>query len=85
MWVNTRFLLRDEKAVPIEVKSGKGYHRHKALDNVMAVDEWGIDEALAFCPANVETVGHVTYLPWYMLMFCTPAERESLKVTWDAA
>ena len=78
-------VLRDGKAAPIEVKSGKGYHRHKALDNVMAVDEWGIDEALVFCPANVETVGHVTYLPWYMLMFCTPAERESLKVTWDAA
>lgn len=77
------FVLPGEgRALPVEIKSGEGYRKHKALDNVMAVDEWGISEALVFCPGNVQNEGSICYLPWYMLMFCAPRESESLFVTW---
>ena len=69
-------------ALPVEVKSGASYRRHKSLDKVMAVEEWGIAQAVVFCPGNVATAGGVTYLPWYMLMFCKPQEAASLPVTW---
>ena len=41
---------KGSKALPIEAKSGKGLREHKALDNVMAVREWGIDSAIVFLP-----------------------------------
>lgn len=69
-------------ALPIEIKSGGSYHRHKALDNILAVDEWGLDEALVFCPGNVEVKGAITYLPWYFLMFCKPRDEVPLLVSW---
>lgn len=55
--------------LPIEVKSGKDYEKHSALDNVMAVDEYGIKEAYVFTNDNVKTDGKITYLPIYMVMF----------------
>ncbi len=55
--------------LPIEVKSGKDYEKHSALDNVMAVKEYDIGEAYIFTNDNVKTDGKVTYLPIYMSMF----------------
>lgn len=60
---------KGSKALPIEAKSGKDYEKHKALDNVMAVREWGIDSAIVFCRGNVREEGKVLYLPWYAVMF----------------
>ena len=57
------------KVLPIEVKSGKDYEKHSALDNVMNVEEYGIDEAYVFTNDNITTKGNVTYLPVYMIMF----------------
>lgn len=59
----------DGKVLPIEIKSGKDYYRHNAMDNVLDVTEYGISEGYVFCNGNVETVGKVTYYPIYMLMF----------------
>ena len=59
----------DGKVLPIEIKSGKDYYRHNAMDNVLDVTEYGISEGYVFCNGNVETVGKVTYFPIYMLMF----------------
>lgn len=61
------------KALPIEIKSGKDYYRHSALSNVLAVEEYGIDEAFVFANTNVEVKGKITYYPIYMLM-CLPYE-----------
>ncbi len=61
-----------KKALPIEVKSGEGWNRHKALDNVLGVREWNLDEALVLCKGNVSRRGSVTYLPLYMTMFLEP-------------
>ncbi len=69
-------------ALPVEIKSGDSYYRHKALDNILAVDEWGLGEALVFCPGNVEVKGAITYLPWYFLMFCKPRDEAPLLVSW---
>ncbi len=55
--------------LPIEAKSGTDYARHKALDNVMRVKEWGIEEAIVFCRGNVYEQGRILYLPWYAMMF----------------
>ena len=56
----------DGKVVPIEVKSGKAYKTHKALDNLLNVSEYHIEKAYVFCVGNVETKGAITYLPIYM-------------------
>ena len=77
------FVLPGEtRAVPVEIKSGADYRKHKALDNVMAVEEWGIDEAMVFCQGNVQRCDSITYYPWYMLMFCSAETQGPLKVSW---
>ena len=58
-----------EKILPVEIKSGKNYQRHSAMDNVLKVPNYGINEGLVFCNDNVSTKGSVTYFPIYMLMF----------------
>ncbi len=57
------------KVLPIEVKSGKDYSRHSALDNVLGIEEYGIEEAYVLSNANVQRKGKITYLPIYMIMF----------------
>lgn len=57
------------RVLPIEVKSGKDYEKHSALDNVMSVKEYAIEEAYVFTNDNVKVKGKLTYLPIYMVMF----------------
>lgn len=54
------------KVIPIEVKSGKSYKSHKALDNFMNVPDYHLEKAYVFSVGNVETEGKITYLPIYM-------------------
>ena len=56
----------DGKVIPIEVKSGKAYKTHKALDHFMNVSDYHIEKAYVFSTGNVEKDGNVTYLPIYM-------------------
>lgn len=56
-------------AMPIEVKSGKSYERHNALDNVMGNADYAIREAIVLCNDNVRAEGRTAYLPIYMTMF----------------
>ena len=56
----------DGKVVPIEVKSGKAYKTHKALDHFMNVSDYHIEKVFVFSTGNVEKDGKVTYLPIYM-------------------
>ena len=64
----------DGKILPIEIKSGKDYYRHNAMDNVLELPDYGIDEGYVFCNGNVEAAGKVTYFPIYMLMFLQKQE-----------
>ena len=54
------------KVVPIEVKSGKAYKTHKALDHFMEIPDYHIEKAYVLSVANVEQEGAVVYLPIYM-------------------
>ena len=56
------------KTLPLEIKSGKDYYRHSALDNALGVKDYAIDEAFVFALSNVEVKGNVVYYPIYMLM-----------------
>ncbi len=54
------------KVIPIEVKSGKDYKLHKALDNYMKVLDYHLDKAYLLSIGNIEKEGNITYLPIYM-------------------
>ena len=54
---------------PIEVKSGKDYDRHRALNNILDCSEYTIPEALVLCNDNISKRGKVLYIPIYMMMF----------------
>ena len=57
------------KILPIEVKSGKHYKRHRALNKLMECDEYGIESAIVFDDDAMDVVGKVFYAPIYMVMF----------------
>ena len=64
------FVIEKNGAVlPIEVKSGKDYHRHNALTNVMSDQNYQIPEAIVFSNENYRQPDKVMYLPIYMAMF----------------
>lgn len=54
------------KVVPIEVKSGKAYKAHKALNNFMNIPDYHLEKAYVLSAANLEQEGAVVYLPIYM-------------------
>lgn len=60
---------RSGNILPIEIKSGKDYTKHAALNNVLANTQYGISEAFVFHNENTSTNGKITYYPIYMLMF----------------
>ena len=60
---------RNGEVLPIEVKSGKDYKVHSALNNILSNDEYGIKEAIIFNNENLEIVDNKTYMPVYMSMF----------------
>ncbi|MBO7048632.1 MAG: ATP-binding protein [Spirochaetia bacterium] len=64
----------DDKVIPIEVKSGKDYYRHKAMNNLIGNKEYGLKAGYVFCNGNIEKKGSVTYLPIYMVMFLKKKE-----------
>lgn len=57
------------KVLPIEVKSGKDYHRHNALTNVLSDHNYDIDFAYVLTNDNVHVDANRIYVPIYMLMF----------------
>lgn len=71
------------KVVPVEIKSGKDYKKHAALDNALNVKEWALEQGIVFCSGNIETSGSILYLPWYMSMFFKQQDLTGLKVNVD--
>ena len=57
--------------MPIEVKSGKGYKRHSALNNVLSTQNYGIDKAIVLCEKNLHCADKIVYCPVYMVAFLT--------------
>ena len=71
------------EVLPIEVKSGKDYDRHKALTNVVSTTTYQISKAIVLCNDNVKKVGKITYLPIYMLMFIKREQQLPTQYTID--
>ena len=70
--------------IPIEIKSGKDYKRHRALNNILDIQDYDLEDAFVFSNANVSRVGKVTYYPIYMIGFLTRIEStESLVYEFD--
>ena len=42
------------KALPLEVKSGKDYTKHRALNHVLESPNYHIQNAIVFCNENIE-------------------------------
>ncbi len=57
------------KVLPIEIKSGKSYQRHSALNNILNLNNYNLDEAFVFSNYNIKVENKITYYPIYMLMF----------------
>lgn len=72
------FLLEnDAEIIPLEVKSGKDFTRHVALDNVLRNAEYGIRQAIVLSNENLSVKGNVVYAPIYMLMFIQKKQEET--------
>lgn len=57
-------------SLPIEVKSGKDYTVHSALNNFLSTEEYHIKHAYVFSnERKVYQKGNITYLPIYYIMF----------------
>lgn len=59
----------DGSCLPIEVKSGKDYSIHSALDNLLSNPDYDIPSAYVISKGNVRVEGKIVYLPVYMTMF----------------
>ena len=53
----------------LEIKSGKDFKKHPAVNKVMDIPSWNFVKVIVFCKGNIEKDGDVVYLPWYMIMF----------------
>ena len=71
------------RVLPIEVKSGKDYNRHSALNNVLKIDNYCVNEAFVLSNYNVSVVDKITYYPIYMLMFIKNNDIEMPKLELD--
>lgn len=69
--------------LPIEVKSGKDYIRHRALNNILDCPEYTIPEALVLCNDNLSADGRVRYVPVYMTMFLHKDEGTDIRFGLD--
>lgn len=71
------FLVDDYSSVtilPVEVKSGKDYTVHSALNNLLSAPDTHVSHAFVLSnEREVETMGKVTYLPVYFGMFINVA------------
>ena len=60
---------KDGHALPIEVKSGKHYRRHRALNHVLSERQYAINDAIVLDDAVLAVADGVFYAPIYMVMF----------------
>lgn len=67
------FLIDDNfssSILPIEVKSGKDYTVHSALNNLLSVKDYNVRSAIVLSnKREIKMVGNITYLPVYHAMF----------------
>ena len=71
------FLLeQDSEIIPLEVKSGKDYQRHVALNKLLTNTEYHIRRAIVLSNENISAKENVLYAPVYMTMFLHHRKQE---------
>ena len=64
------FLIETAKGVsPIEVKSGKDFRKHLALNNMLNINEYNLKEAHVLCSSPIVELKTISYYPIYATMF----------------
>lgn len=67
------FLIDDYSStsvLPIEVKSGKDYSIHSALNNLLSTPDYHIHSAIVLSNERIiRQEGNITYMPVYFAMF----------------
>lgn len=53
----------------LEIKSGKEYKKHQALDNIISLSNYKINNAFVLSNNNISVDNKITYYPIYMVMF----------------
>lgn len=71
------------KVVPIEVKSGKSYKTHKALDNLMKIEDYHLEKGFVFSIGNIEKEDKITYLPIYMSYLLKEKKMDKMIINLD--
>lgn len=67
--------------LPIEVKSGKDYTIHSALNNLLSVPEYHVLSGIVLSnEREVKTNGKVVYMPIYYVMFMNTNEQQEENV-----
>lgn len=69
------FLINDREkqtVLPIEVKSGKDYKVHSAIDSFVDTKDYGVKRAIVLSNnREIETNGRITHVPVYYISFLT--------------
>lgn len=69
------------EVLPIEVKSGKDYWVHSALDKFLTNKDYNVSHAIVVNnEPNVYTEKSITYMPIYYIMFMQPSESDSAEM-----
>lgn len=80
-WGEIDFVIEHgDNILPIEVKSGKEYEKHSALNHLLNEKNYDIPQAIVFSNENVKQVEHIMYLPIYMIMFLKREEIEFVDI-----
>lgn len=73
----------DNQIVPLEIKSGRDYKEHKALDNLLNSKEYPINKGYVLSLSNVEEDSKCIYLPIYMAGLFGNRQSEDIIINLD--
>ncbi|MCC8029140.1 MAG: AAA family ATPase [Lachnospiraceae bacterium] len=73
----------DGEILPVEVKRGKDYERHSALNKVVSLEGYTGRDAIVFTNQNVMRTDRILYLPVYMVMFLKDDDVEFADISID--
>ena len=68
---------------PIEVKSGKDYDRHRALNNILDCIDYNIPNSIVLCNDNLSIKGNIIYAPIYLMMFLYKEQTTNIQFNLD--
>lgn len=61
------FLIENKgEVIPIEVKSGKNYQRHSAINNLLSIKNYSYNKVYILYNNNIKVDGLIIYLPVYL-------------------